>query len=99
MHFVARFEPQPGKEAEFREEVLRVVPITRGEIGCLSIHAFESIREPITFAIYSVWVDEAAFELHSLLPHTIRFLEAAESLLTHEVQGLRLREIGAGASG
>ena len=36
---------------------------------------------------------EAAFELHAGLPHTIRFLEAAERLLTHSIQGLRSREI------
>jgi hypothetical protein len=31
------------------------------------------------------------------LPHTIRFLRAAEDLLTHPVQGLRSRQIGGGA--
>jgi quinol monooxygenase YgiN len=49
------------------------------------------------FAIHSEWVDEAAFERHAQLPHTVRFLEAAEKLLTHPVQGLRTREIGGGA--
>jgi quinol monooxygenase YgiN len=42
-------------------------------------------------------VDEAAFELHAQLPHTIRFLGAAKELLTHPVQGLRSRQIGGGA--
>jgi quinol monooxygenase YgiN len=49
------------------------------------------------FAVYSEWVDEASFELHATLPHTVRFLAAAEKLLTHPVQGLRLRHIGGGA--
>jgi len=49
------------------------------------------------FAIHSEWVDEAAFELHARLPHTVRFLRAAEELLTHPVQGLRSRQIGGGA--
>jgi len=68
-----------------------------GEIGYLSIHVFESLREPCVFAIHSEWADEAAFEFHSTLPHTVRFLAAAETLLTHSVQGLRLRHIGGGA--
>jgi quinol monooxygenase YgiN len=42
-------------------------------------------------------VDEAAFELHAQLPHTVRFLAAAEKLLPHPVQGLRTREISGGA--
>ena len=89
-----RFEPLPGKETAFREELLRVVEPTRAEIGCLAIRIFESLRQPFTFAIHSEWVDEAAFELHTQLPHTVRFLGAAAELLTHPVQGLRSREIG-----
>ena len=97
VHFVVRFEPQPGKQAAFREELLRVAGLTRAETGCVAIHVFESLREPFSFAIHSEWVDEAAFELHAQLPHTVRFLGAAKGLLTHPVQGLRSREIGGGA--
>jgi quinol monooxygenase YgiN len=96
-HFIVQFEPQPGKEAAFRAELLPQVETSRAEIGCVSIQVFESLREPRLFAIYSEWVDEAAFELHATLPHTVRFLAAAETLLTHSVQGLWLRDIGGGA--
>ena len=81
----------------FREELLRVVEPTRAEIGCVAIDVFESLREPFVFAIHSEWADEAAFELHAQLPHTVRFLGAAKELLTHPVQGLRTRQIGGGA--
>src|SRR5207302_2808755 len=87
VHFIVRFEPRPGKQMAFREEMLRVIEPTRAEVGCLAIHGFESLREPFVFAIHSEWVDEAAFELHARLPHTVRFLKAAETLLTHPVQG------------
>jgi len=96
VHFLVRFEPSPGKEAEFHEELLRVVDPTRAEMGCLAIHVFESLREPLLFAIHSEWADEAAFELHARLPHTVRFLDAAKKLLTHPVQGLRMSEIAGG---
>jgi quinol monooxygenase YgiN len=69
----------------------------RAEIGCLSSRTLESPREPIEFAIHSERVDEAAFEFHATLSHAVRFLVAAESMLTHPVQGLRLRHIGGGA--
>ncbi len=71
VHFFVRLEPLPGKEREFREQLLRVVEPTRTEIGCLPIYIFESLHEPIVFAIHSEWVDEAAFELHVQLPHTV----------------------------
>ncbi len=82
---------------EFRQEMLRNLEPTRAEIGCVAIYLFESLREPFVFAIHSEWVDEAAFELHAELPHTLRFLKAAENLLTHPVKGLRTREIAGGA--
>jgi len=93
MHFIVRFQPQPGKEREFREELLRVVGPSRAEAGCLNIHIFESLQEPFVFAIHSEWTDEAAFELHARLPHTVRFLTAAKAILTDPVEGLRAREI------
>jgi quinol monooxygenase YgiN len=96
VHFFARFEPAPGNEMKFREELLRIVGPTRDEMGCLAIHVFESPREPQVFAIHSEWADEAAFELHAHLPHTVRFLGAAEQLLTDPVEGLRSRVIGGG---
>jgi quinol monooxygenase YgiN len=97
VHFIVRFEPRPGKEVAFRQELLLVIGASRAETGCVGIQAFESLRAPRVFAIHSEWVDEAAFDWHAQLPHTIRFLRAAEDLLTHPVQGLRSRQIGGGA--
>ena len=93
---IVQFQPLPGKEAEFREALLRVNVPSREEPGCISLNVYESAREPITFAVQSEWVDEAAFDLHARLPHTVEFLEHAKSLLTHEVRATRLRQIGGG---
>lgn len=93
MHFFVRFEPLAGMEAAFRTALLKVVELTQAEPGCLGIYACESIGEPVTFAIHSEWVDEAAFELHAGLPHTVQFLRAAEKLLPRPVEGLRTRQI------
>ena len=93
LHSIIRFEPHPEHAAEFRARLLEVAPPSRAEPGCLSLRVFESLREPIIFAIHSEWVDEAAFEAHARLPHTQRFLESAKSLLLHPVLALRSREI------
>ncbi len=95
-HFVVRFDPPPGAAAAFRDELLRVAAPTRAEAGCVRYEAFESVREPAVFAIHSEWADEAAFERHSRLPHTVRFVAAAERLLGRPVEGLRAREIAGG---
>ena len=90
MHFIARFEPLAGREKEFREALRRVAEVSRTEAGCLGMKIFESMRTPVTFAIYSEWTDEAAFDRHAEFPHTKRFLEAAEKLLSHPGHGERL---------
>ena len=46
MHFFVRFEPQQGKEKEFRHELLRVIEASRSEPGCLAIRGFQSLTEP-----------------------------------------------------
>ena len=97
VHSIIRFEPLAGKEAAFRNEVLRVSEHSRAEPGCLRIDVFESLREPTIFAIHSEWLDEPSFELHATLPHTVRFLNAAQKLLSHPIQPLRLRQISRAA--
>lgn len=92
-HFIVRFETVTGKETAFRDALLQVLPLSRAEPGCLNIHAYESVHEPTQFGVHSEWVDEAAFERHVGMPHTMRFVEAAEKLLTQPIQGLRAREI------
>ena len=92
-HCIVRFEPAPGKEAEFREQLLRVAEPSRAEAGCLGLKVFETLREPCMFAIHSEWVDEAAFDLHAREPHTRRFVAAAEPLLAHPIKALRLNHI------
>ena len=89
VHFFVRFEPRPRKASEFRDELMRVTEPTRAEAGCVAQHIYESLSEPVTFAIHSEWIDEAAFEVHAQLPHTVRFLKAAEALTGRPVQGIR----------
>lgn len=92
-HFLVRFDPPPAAAAEFREALRRVAGPTRAEPGCRGYQAFESVREPAAFAVHSEWVDEAAFESHSRLPHTVRFVAAAERLLGRRLEGLRARPL------
>ena len=61
------------------EEALRnVVGPSREEAGCLSIQAFRSARDPRLFYIHSRWADEAAFDHHAGLTHTVRFIERVQ---------------------
>ena len=94
LYTFVRFEPRPGKENQLRDELNLVLEPTRAEPGCVRIHLFESVRNPLVFYIHSEWKDEAAFDTHAGLPHMIRFLGLVGDLITHQVQGVRTRQIG-----
>jgi len=85
----ARFHACKGREDAVAQALRDVVGPSREEAGCLSIHAFHSIRDAQLFYIYSRWIDEAAFELHADLPHTVRFIERVEPLIDHALDVMR----------
>ena len=66
----------------------------REEPGCLGIHAFRSRRDPRLFYIHSRWKDEAAFDHHAGLPHTVRFVEQVTRLIDHALDVTRSEQIG-----
>ncbi len=78
-----RFHAREGREAEVAAAIAQVVPPTRAEAGCLGIEAYADTRDPRLFFIHSLWPDEAAFELHAGLAHTVRFLETVQPLIDH----------------
>ena len=90
----ARFHARPGHEEALAEALLEVLAPSREEPGCLSIHAFRSIRDPRLFYIHSCWKDEAAFERHAGLPHTVRFVGRVEPLIDHPLEVTRADRIG-----
>ena len=89
----ARFHARPGQESAVADVLLDVVAPSREEPGCLGIDAFRSIRHRQLFYIHSRWKDEAAFEHHSGLPHTLRFVERVQPLIDHPLDVIRAERI------
>ncbi|MBW3632322.1 MAG: antibiotic biosynthesis monooxygenase [Chloroflexi bacterium] len=94
MFFFARFHALPGNEGAVAAVLIDVLAPSREEPGCLSIHAFRSIGDPQLFYLHSRWKDEAAFEEHAGLPHTVRFIERVETLIDHPLDLTRAVKIG-----
>jgi quinol monooxygenase YgiN len=46
------------------------------------------------FFIHSQWKDEAAFEVHAGLPHTVAFIERVQALIDHPLDIHRTGQIG-----
>jgi quinol monooxygenase YgiN len=90
----ARFHAREGQETAVAAALRDVVAPSRAEPGCLAIAAYRSTREPRLFYIHSRWVDEAAFEIHAGLPHTVRFVERVQPLIDHPFEATRATPIG-----
>lgn len=90
----ARFHARPGEESAVAAALRDVVGSSREEAGCLSIHAFRSTRDGRLFYIHSGWADEAAFDRHAGLPHTVRFVERVQALIDHPLDVTRARLVG-----
>ena len=84
LYLFARFHAQEGNQSALRDALLEVVIASREEAGCLEIHAFQSVRDPLEFFIHSRWKDKEAFEIHATLPHTVRFVERVRGLIDNE---------------
>ncbi len=78
-----RFHAREGCEDALGEAMRKVILATREEEGCLEIHCFRSVRDIRLLYLHSQWVDEASFEKHAKLPHTVEFLQQVEALLDH----------------
>jgi len=89
----ARFHAREGKEDAVAAAMHDIRGPVRAEPGCLGIEYFRSIRDPGLFYIYSRWVDEAAFDIHAELPHTMRFLERVQPLIDHALDITRARPV------
>jgi quinol monooxygenase YgiN len=85
----ARFYARPGNESAVETALRKVVAPSREEAGCLSIHAFRSAQDSRLFYIHSRWVNEAAFDIHAGLPHTVRFIEEVQPLIDHPLDVTR----------
>ncbi len=89
----ARFHALPGREDHVAQALRDVVGPSRDEAGCLAIQSFRSTRDPRLFYIHSQWTDEAAFDAHAGLPHTVRFIERVTALIDHPLDVARTERI------
>jgi quinol monooxygenase YgiN len=90
----ARFHAREGQHDAVASALRDVIPPTRDEPGCRFIAAYRSTRDPCLFHIHSRWTDEAAFDRHAELPHTVRFLERVQLLIDHPPEITRSQPIG-----
>ncbi len=93
LYIFGRFEVRAGAEAAFEEALRAVMAATRSESGCLEANGYRSVRMTGLYFLHSRWKDAATFDAHANLPHTLKFLEVAESLLEKPRDVVRMERI------
>jgi quinol monooxygenase YgiN len=91
LHVFVQFPAKAGCERRVEQAILKVVEASREEPGCVAIHAFRAVRDGRRFYIHSIWRNDAAFNLHGDLPHTVAFLEEVSAFIDRPVQPVRTR--------
>jgi quinol monooxygenase YgiN len=90
LFIVDRCHARDGQQDTVMAALRDVIPPTR----CRAVEAYRSTHDPLLFYIHSRWADEAAFDRHAELPHTVRFLERVQPLIDRPLNVTRSRPIG-----
>lgn len=89
----ARFHAREGHQDALTAAIREEIPQARAEPGCVAIGAYSSTRDTRLFFIHSQWKDEAAFDIHGEMPHTVHFLKRVEPLIDHALDVNRTRPL------
>jgi quinol monooxygenase YgiN len=87
---IGRFHAREGCEEAMEQAIRKGWTPSRAEPGCVCVEWFRGIRDPRLFFVHSRWVDQAAFDIHAGMPHTVTFIEEAEALMDHPLDVTRL---------
>ena len=93
-----RLQGRLGQGDAIAAAIREVVTATRAEAGCLFIESYQATRHAGLFHIHSVWVDEAAFNVHAGLPHTVHFLATVEVLIDPAIEVSRVLPLSSSGS-
>lgn len=78
IHVIARIKVLPQAQAELQSEMLRLVPETLREDGCLGYTLHQDNTDPTLFLFYETWADPQALDKHLGSPHLQAFLKLSQ---------------------
>jgi quinol monooxygenase YgiN len=78
---VARITAKPGKIGLVKEELMKLVPATRAEAGCLNYDLHQDQGEPAHFLFYENWETRDHWLAHMEAPHIREFQAKADEMV------------------
>ncbi len=81
LSIVAIITAAEGQEEFIKDEVLKLVPITREEEGCLGYDLHQDNQNSASFVFYENWTSADALKAHLNNDHMQRFVKVTEGAL------------------
>lgn len=75
---VANIHANPDKIERVKTELLKLIPITRAEEGCLQYDLHQNNEDPTHFLFYENWTSRELWQRHMNAPHLAAYVEATE---------------------
>ena len=75
---VANIKANPDKIDLVRAELMKLIPITRAEEGCINYDLHQDNENPAHFVFYENWESRELWQTHMSAPHLAAYMEATE---------------------
>ena len=75
---VANIKATPDKVDLVRQELLRLIEITRAEPGCINYDLHQDSENPAHFMFYENWESRELWQTHMNAPHLAAYMAATE---------------------
>jgi quinol monooxygenase YgiN len=89
---VANIHAKPDKVALVQAELLKLVPTTRTEKGCIQYDLHQDNKDPAHFMFYENWESRELWQVHRGTPHLAAYRKAVEGavveITVHEMSGI-----------
>ncbi|TPN22306.1 antibiotic biosynthesis monooxygenase [Mesorhizobium sp. B2-3-3] len=92
---LAFFRARPGRTHELEMALMALVEPTRSEAECLTYNLHQSVEDPDVWFVYENWRTPSGLEAHMHAKHIRKFLAAAPTLITGDIELRRFSMISA----
>lgn len=83
---VARFKAKTDRVEQAKRELLALVPLTRGEPGCLNYDLHQDPHDKTLFLFYENWATPDDLDRHLKKPYLEALRDMADHLFTEPIQ-------------
>lgn len=78
---VASIRARAGRVELVRDELVRLIGVTRGEAGCVQYDLHQDNEDPSRFLMFENWESREQWRAHMEAPHLRAFLSATEGAI------------------